>query len=214
MQSTIKTFLLCLLALYTVPAFSQKETYDLVSYTIPEKWQKQEHANGVQLSAGDEKKGTYSAIVILHSSPTNVTVQADFTTDWEMLIRKAVTVSSEPVMQTLVEKDGWNILTGTAECKDGATRGMAMLMKGGYTSRIQWAFTAFDINHDGIISLPELTHLIRLVMGYTEVDAASLAMTLMQRYDVDRSGGLDAREFTAAIGSDFKLSSAFWNSVA
>ncbi|MCG2612751.1 hypothetical protein LZZ85_00610 [Terrimonas sp. NA20] len=137
MQPILKPLLLCLFALFTSNTFSQKETYDLVSYTIPNKWQKQQHANGVQLSAGDEKKGTYSSIVILHSSPTNAAAQADFTSDWETLIKKTVTVSSAPSMLDPVENDGWKILTGTAPYTDGNSKGVTMLLTAsGYNKKI------------------------------------------------------------------------------
>jgi hypothetical protein len=137
MQPTIKTFLLCLSTMCTLNTFSQKETYDLVSYTIPDKWQKQQHANGVQLSAGDEKKGTYSSIVILRSSPTTAAVQADFTADWETLIKKTVTVSSSPAMLDPVENDGWKVLTGTAPYTEGNSKGVAMLLTAsGYNKKI------------------------------------------------------------------------------
>jgi hypothetical protein len=137
MQSTLKTLLLCLFTTCAGHAFSQKETYDLVSYTIPPKWQKQTHANGVQLSAGDEKKGTYSSIVILRSSPTTFPVQTDFNNDWETLIKKTVAVSAAPSMLDPVENDGWKILTGTSPYTDGNSKGVAMLMTaGGYNKKI------------------------------------------------------------------------------
>ena len=106
MQYTLRNFLLCLFAFCSLNAFAQKETYDLVTYTIPNKWQKQQHPNGVQLSAGDEKKGTYSSILILRSSPTTATVQTDFNNDWETLIKKTVTVNS--VLAMLITASGYN----------------------------------------------------------------------------------------------------------
>lgn len=137
MQNQPKASLLILFLFVGFTAFSQRETYDLVSYIIPSGWQKQQHANGVQLSAGDEKKGTYTTIVILHSAPTSAAVQEDFANDWETLIKKTVTVSIAPAMLDPVEEDGWKILTGSAPYTDGNNKGVTMLMTGsGYGKKI------------------------------------------------------------------------------
>lgn len=162
MQYTLKNFLLCLLAICSLNVFAQKETYDLVTYTIPKKWQKQQHPNGVQLSAGDEKKGTYSSILILRSSPTTATVQSDFNNDWETLIKKTVTVNSAPAMLDPEEKDGWKILTGSAPYTDGNSKGLTMLITAsGYHKKISMIFVSNTDAHqrdvEGFFASVELT---------------------------------------------------------
>ncbi|MET0464061.1 MAG: hypothetical protein ABW007_12945 [Chitinophagaceae bacterium] len=184
MQQILKPFLLCLFTLCTVNTFSQKETYDLVSYTIPDKWQKQQHANGVQLSAGDEKKGSYSAIVILHSSPTTAAVQADFTNDWETLIKKTVTVSSAPAMLDPVENDGWKILTGTAPYTDGKSKGVAMLMTAsGYDKKISILLISnTDVHQPAVQGFFESVDFIKPVVQQPSPATQPIAATFRSSY--------------------------------
>ncbi|MBL0255198.1 MAG: hypothetical protein IPQ27_09615 [Chitinophagaceae bacterium] len=45
-------------------AFSQKQSFDVVSYSTPKGWQQQQNEGGLQLSITDKKTGGYALAVI------------------------------------------------------------------------------------------------------------------------------------------------------
>ncbi len=118
--------LLCVLCVFAEKGFSQKQTYDLVNYTLPPLWKKELHANGLQLSTGDEKKGTYAIILIFKATTSAGTANLDFNNSWDSLVKGTVTVSTAPEMMPAATEAGWEILTGMAPFADGENKGVAL----------------------------------------------------------------------------------------
>ncbi|WP_379091541.1 hypothetical protein [Pedobacter sp. UC225_65] len=122
----ILLFNLLLMVCYT--CFAQKQTFDVINYTLPNGWDKTEMANGIQLSTKNDGKGNYAAVVILHSAVSAAPANENFTNSWEKLVKGTVSVSGEPTMQDPATEKGWSILSGQASYTDGANKGWVTLI--------------------------------------------------------------------------------------
>ncbi|AHF17281.1 hypothetical protein [Niabella soli] len=108
--------------------FGQKQTYDVVSYTLPGGWQKEAKENGIQVYATDTKTGEYAIAIVLKSQESDGTPAKNFTAYWEKLIKGTVTVSEEPTMLPATKDSDWDIISGQAPYSDGANKGMVTLL--------------------------------------------------------------------------------------
>jgi hypothetical protein len=89
MQS-LKNRILVSLLLITSTAFAQQETYDVVSYTIPKGWQKQQVQGGVQLFVTDNTNGGYAIAIITQAMPSTGSANDDFKSQWKSLLVNTV----------------------------------------------------------------------------------------------------------------------------
>ncbi|MES2418147.1 MAG: lipocalin family protein [Bacteroidota bacterium] len=125
----IKDILLfSLLLLMSFTSFAQKQTYDVVTYTMPKGWDKIVSENGVQLSTKDDGKGNYAAAVIVKSIASNASAKDNFTDSWEKLVKGTVKVNEAPTMSDMGIEKGWNCITGQTNYTDGATKGLVTLI--------------------------------------------------------------------------------------
>lgn len=108
--------------------FAQKQTFDVLNYTMPNGWDKTEMANGIQLSTKNDGKGSYAAAIILRSAATEAPANENFTTSWEKLVKGTVSVSGEPTLQDPATEKGWSVLSGQASYTDGANKGLVTLI--------------------------------------------------------------------------------------
>ena len=112
----------------TISCFAQKQTFDVLNYTIPKGWDKAEMPGGIQLSAKNDGKGNYATAVILSSAATTASAQENFNDSWEKLVKGTVAVSEEPTMQEPAVEKGWNVVSGQAGYTDGANKGWVTLI--------------------------------------------------------------------------------------
>jgi hypothetical protein len=124
----MKYLIIMVFACTTLKSFAQKQTFDVISYTIPVKWQKTQNEAGVQLTITDKKSGSYAIAVITKATASDATANENFTTDWTRLIKSTVQVNAAPTMQDPSAKNGWNIVSGNADYTDGAKKGVATLL--------------------------------------------------------------------------------------
>ena len=121
-------FLIIASTFYSLIAFPQKQSFDIVSYSSPANWEKVQNEGGVQLSITDKKSGAYAIAIITKSSSSNLSASENFTVDWKRLVKAAVQVKEEPNMQEPSAANGWNIISGTTNYTDGNTKGLATLI--------------------------------------------------------------------------------------
>jgi hypothetical protein len=112
----------------TISCFAQKQTFDVLNYTIPKGWDKTEMPGGIQLSAKSDGNRSYATAVILHSAAATVPANENFTNCWEKLVKSTVAVSGEPTMQEPAVEKGWNVISGQASYTDGANKGSVTLI--------------------------------------------------------------------------------------
>ena len=123
-----KIYPILFFALISISAFSQKQTFDVVNYTIPKGWDKTTMEKGIQLSARNDGKGNYASVIILSSVATTAPSQENFNNSWQTLVKGSVAVSGEPTMQQPAIEKGWNIVSGQASYTDGANKGWVTLI--------------------------------------------------------------------------------------
>jgi len=133
----IKNMLLFyLLLMVSCTCFAQKQTFDVINYTIPNGWDKTEMANGIQLSTKNDGKGNYAAAVILRSVASTAPANENFTASWEKLVKGTVSVSGEPTIQAPATEKGWNVISGQASYTDGANKGWVTLITATATDKM------------------------------------------------------------------------------
>lgn len=119
--------LLGLLLINTL-AFAQKETFDVVSYTLPKGWQKQQVDGGVQLFITDTKTGGYAIAVVTKSMPSSGSADNDFKNQWKSLLVNTLSSITEPVMIAPEQDNGWEIYSGNGNYVDRTIKGLATLI--------------------------------------------------------------------------------------
>ncbi len=123
----MKYLIIMVFACTILKSFAQKQTFDVISYTIPVKWQKTQNEAGVQLTITDKKSGSYAIAVITKATASDATASENFTTDWTRLVKSTVQVNAAPTMQDPSTENGWDIVSGNASYTDGAKKGIATL---------------------------------------------------------------------------------------
>lgn len=92
------------------------------------------------------------------------------------------------------------------------TVGLALFSKGGYETKMDFIFSVFDSDHNGSIDAAELTNIAEAACGLPRAECSEVARRLFELYDADGDGVLNSNEFKRAVGSDWRLASAFWSS--
>ncbi len=124
----IKILLLAILFLNTENLFSQKETFDLVTYTAPATWKKEKTANAVQFTKEDAATGAYCAITLFKSLPATANAKENFDLAWTSVVKEMVTVSTAPEMQQPETENGWETQSGYAPFESDGSKGVVVLV--------------------------------------------------------------------------------------
>lgn len=111
-----------------VNIFAQKQSFDVVSFSVPAGWQQQKNEGGVQLSVTDQKTGAYAVALVTKATASGARATENFEMDWKKLVKASVQVSAEPAMLEPASENGWEIISGTAHYTDGAQKGLATLL--------------------------------------------------------------------------------------
>jgi hypothetical protein len=114
----MKAFALILLITCSVDVFAQQQTYDIISFTQPKGWKKNEQQNVLGLSITNNKTKTWAQISIIKSTASKGSVDADFESEWKELIIKPYQqygVSEQPLGVDTQTLNGWKVWTGLGE---------------------------------------------------------------------------------------------------
>jgi hypothetical protein len=95
--------------------FAQKQTYDLVSYTPPAGWKKEEQTNLTVYTKTDNKKNSWCRIFIVKSTTSKGSIEEDFESEWQELVVKNYKPAEAPQAQEVQETDGWKIKAGVGK---------------------------------------------------------------------------------------------------
>ncbi|MBS1509542.1 MAG: hypothetical protein JST86_01780 [Bacteroidetes bacterium] len=121
-------FLIAAFISFSMNIVAQKQTFDVVSYSAPQVWQKTQNESGLQLSVADKKTGGYAVAVITKATTVDATAGENFNTDWARLVQSTVPVTAAPTMQDPATQKGWDIVSGNADYTDGNKKGHATLI--------------------------------------------------------------------------------------
>jgi hypothetical protein len=125
----MKLSLSLLLLSLTGGLFAQtRESYDIISYTVPAGWKKETKESGISYSTENEKERTFCAIAIFKSLPGSTDSQKNFDAAWEAVVKEMVTVSLAPAMQPGAGENGWKAISGYAPFESDSTKGIVLLV--------------------------------------------------------------------------------------
>lgn len=97
---------------------AQQQTYDIISFTLPKGWKKENVQNALQLSTTNNKNRTWAQIGIYKSTASKGSVDADFENEWNELVVKPYQqygVSSQPLGIDTQLVNGWKVWTGMGQ---------------------------------------------------------------------------------------------------
>lgn len=123
-----KIFPFLLIIFYCTTAFAQKQSFDVVSFTVPKGWQQKQNEGSVQLLATDKKTNAYIMAIITNASPSNATAIENFNSKWKAAIKDQIQLDGEPTMQPSSNDNGWDIETGSAIYTDNGAKGNVALL--------------------------------------------------------------------------------------
>ena len=83
-----KIFFLSVLCAFVGKSFAQKETFDIATYTAPQKWKKQRTEDAVQFTKEDAAKGTYCIITLYKSLPGTNYSKENFDLAWSSVVKE------------------------------------------------------------------------------------------------------------------------------
>lgn len=112
-----------LFVLLSLAGCAQKETFDVISYSLPQNWQTALHENGLQLSTVNKETGAYLAVVVTKSASSDESATNNFINHWTKLVKGTVSVIDEPTMRAPVKDKDWNLISGQAQYTDGPNKG-------------------------------------------------------------------------------------------
>jgi hypothetical protein len=118
----------CAFLFLSFTGFAQEETFDIVSYTIPKGWQKQQVNGGVQLFITDNKTGVYAIAIVTQSMASTGSAESDFNSQWKSLLVNTVNSITGPVKIEPATDEGWEIHSGNGNYVDRGIKGLATLI--------------------------------------------------------------------------------------
>lgn len=108
----MKYFLTGLLSMLTLFCAAQQQTYDLVTYTPPKGWKKEEKVDIASYVIINQKTKTWCRIAIIKSTASKGSIDSDFDSEWNEFAVKQYNVSGQPQLSEVQEADGWKIKAG------------------------------------------------------------------------------------------------------
>jgi hypothetical protein len=106
------TLVLCIFSYGAAQA--QKETYDIVTYTPPPKYQKQQRENCVVYTFMQMKDSTWCQIIIYKNTKSLGDIDKDFDAEWQELVAGPNKITDTVAKEEVGEAEGWKIMSGSA----------------------------------------------------------------------------------------------------
>lgn len=106
---------LSLLISFSITSFAQKQTFDLVTFTPPKGWTKEEKQNVIVYSKVDNKNKTWCQIGVYKSTASKGNIEADLQSEWNEMAVKQFNITDPMQATETQEADGWKIKTGSGK---------------------------------------------------------------------------------------------------
>ncbi len=104
-----------------------KETFDLVTYSPPKEWKKDENVNIVTFSFANSQDKTWCRIGIVKSTNSKGSIEQDFNSEWAELVAKQYNITAAPQTSQISEANGWKIQSGSGQFTFNTTKAAAIL---------------------------------------------------------------------------------------
>lgn len=112
-----KIISLIIIALLSLQALSQTETFDIITYTPPKNWKKDMKPGVVNYTNINAATGGFCVIAMYASSSSTGDAQKDFMNEWKELVVTPYQAEANPKTETQTTTDGWKAVVGTAPVK-------------------------------------------------------------------------------------------------
>jgi hypothetical protein len=122
-----KIFLLSILCVFMGNVFAQKETFDIVTYTAPNGWQKEVTKNLTSYTISNKTDKTWCRFGIVRSTDSKGSIEKDFESEWQYLIVKMYKLTGAPQLDSVQEAGGWKIKSGASTFTFNNSDAIAML---------------------------------------------------------------------------------------
>lgn len=106
---------------------TSKETFDLITYTPPKGWTKNIEETSVSYTITDSKTNSWCRIMVIKSTISKGSIEADFESEWQTLVVKNYQITGQPKENETQEADGWKIKAGTGKFTFDKSECSAML---------------------------------------------------------------------------------------
>ncbi|NCU05536.1 MAG: hypothetical protein GXC73_16310 [Chitinophagaceae bacterium] len=93
-------------------AKAQQQTFDIFTFTPPQKWTKSAKENSLLYSVTNNSQRTWAQIDLLKKTASQGTADADFKSEWQELVVKRYGVTGEPLAIDTQTYQGWKLYTG------------------------------------------------------------------------------------------------------
>ena len=114
-------YLSVFMASVSIQAFTQTETFDIVTYTPPKNWSKDAKPGVMNYMNVNKSNGGFCVIAMFASKVSTGDAQKDFIREWDDLVASPYKVEETPKPETQSTEDGWEIVAAAAPAKvDGA----------------------------------------------------------------------------------------------
>ena len=154
--------LLCFLCVCILTSFAQKETSDLISYTVPKGWKKEVKANSyTSYSITNKQNKTYCQIFIMLSTDSKGGIKEDFESEWLNLIVKQYYVTEKAQATEPLTEGGWQMIAGLAPFTFNAGKSTAMLSTiSGFNKAV--SIVAFTNSNDYMPAIQQLLESVEM----------------------------------------------------
>nr|WP_294902854.1 hypothetical protein [uncultured Lacibacter sp.] len=105
-------FFLIVLLFTQCSAKAQQQTFDIFTFTPPQKWSKSSKENSLLFAITNNSQRTWAQIDMLKKTASLGTAEADFKSEWQELVVKRYGVTGEPLAIDTQTYQGWKLYTG------------------------------------------------------------------------------------------------------
>lgn len=107
-------------------AFSQTETFDILTYTPPKDWKKDIKESVVSYTNVNNATGGFCILALFASKESAGTAEKDFKNEWNDRLVTPFKADANPKTETQTE-DGWTAISGAASIKEGDINAYVLL---------------------------------------------------------------------------------------
>lgn len=171
--------LLIVWILISVQAFSQTETFDIVSYTPPKDWKKDAKPGVVNYMNVNTTTRGFCIITLFASKISTGDAQKNFDRDWNELVATPYKVEEKPNPETQNTDEGWTIVAAAAPAKiDGADVYIFLTVLSGFGKTVSIRSSLNDEAY-----LPEMTAFLETI----ELDKTKSPTVTTTQHPLDNS---------------------------
>ena len=118
----------CFICMFVATSFAQKDSFDLVTYTPPNGWEKEVATNTTSYTITNKQNKSWCRIYIIKSTISKGSIDQDFESEWQELVVKNYTLTGEPQFDEVQEIDSWKMKSGLTKFIFNKSDAIAMLI--------------------------------------------------------------------------------------